>query len=241
MKRALSILLTLALILAAGLSLAETAAVRPLEITQGSYDLGNGEFWVEMDYVDNPGSGPLTMDLYLEVRYSLAEIENLRRGDTIEVEGKTYTVDLVVIHGWYDSDGDGEKDAGSITVKDPDQVRDLLEKYRLQISEYELDPSSYEIYTQEEFDGYIAFNVGSDGFCHPLVNDVTFRTPVGTVEVPLPLPEGFVCHIADEFGDSDIENGTERDFLDALEYGCDRYSDTVRFEDGKLVEAWISR
>lgn len=147
----------------------------------------------------------------------------------------------MVIHGWYDSDGDGEYDRGSITVRNPDQVKDLLEKYKLKISEYELDPESYEIYTQEEFDGYIAFTVGSDGFCHPLVNDVSFRTLVGTVEIPLPLPEGFVCHIIDEFGDSDIENGTAQDFLDALEYGCDRYEDIVRFEDGKPLEVWIRR
>ena len=241
LKKALSFLFMLALILAAGLSLAEAGTVRPLEIAQDSYDPDNGEFWFDMDAVDNPGSSPLTMTLYLEDRYSLAEIENLRHGDTIEVRGKTYTVEMVVIHGWYDSDGDGEYDAGSITVKDPEQVKDLLDKYELVISEHELYPTSYEIYTQEEFDGYIAFNVGNDGFCHPLINDISFRTLIGSVEVPLPLPEGFVCHITDEFGDSDIENGTARDFLDALFYGCDRYSDIARFEDGKLMEVWISR
>ena len=31
------------------------------------------------------------MTLYLEDRYSLAEIENLRPGDAVEVNGKTYT------------------------------------------------------------------------------------------------------------------------------------------------------
>ena len=128
MKRLLSILLTLALILAAGLSPAETAAVRPLEIKADDYDTGNGEFWFDMDAVEDYGGGPLTLTLYLEDRYSLEEIENLRPGDTIEVLGDTYTVDLVVIHGWYDKDGDGEYDTGSITVKDPDQVRDLLDK-----------------------------------------------------------------------------------------------------------------
>lgn len=241
MKKSLLILLTLALVLTAGLSVAETVIVHPLEIKQNDYDLDNGEFWFETDDVDNPGSGLLTMALYLEDRYNLAEIENLRQGDTIEFKGKTYTVELVVIHGWYDSDGDGEYDRGSITVKAPDQVKYLLDKYELEISAYELEPSSYEIYTQEEFDGYIAFTVGNNGFCHPLINDITFRTLIGTVEIPLPLPEGFACHIVDEFGDSDIENGTAQDFLDALEYGFDRYSDMVRFEDGKLMEAWISR
>lgn len=241
MKRFLSILLALALSLAAGLSLAKADTVRPLEITEDSYDLDNGEFWFTMDAVENPGDRPLTMTLYLEDRYSLAEIESLRQGDTFEAEGKTYTVELVVIHGWYDSDGDGEYDSGSITVRNPDQVKDLLDKHELVISEYELYPTSYEIYTQEEFDGYIAFTVGDDGFCHPLINDDTFRTLIGTVEVPLPLPEGFTCHISDMFGDSDIDNGTAQDFLDALEYGSDQYSDVVRFEDGKLVEAWLRK
>ena len=241
MRKTLSILLTLALILAAGLSLAETDTVRPLTINQDSYDPDNGEFWFDMDAVENPGKSPLTMTLYLEDRYSLAEIENLRQGDTIEVEGETYTVEIVVIHGWYDSDGDGEYDTGSITVRDPDQVKDLIGKYELEITEHELYPESYEIYTQEEFDGYIAFTVGYDGFCHPLINDVTFRTLIGTVEIPLPLPEGFSCYIIDEFGGSDIENGTAQDFLDALTYGCDQYNDVARFENGKLMEVRISR
>ena len=241
MKRTLSILLALAMVLATGLSCAEAGTVRPLEITSDSYDPDNGEFWFDLEAVADSGSSPLTMTLYLEDRYSLAEIENLRPGDTIEVQGETYTVELVVIHGSWDTNGDGEYDAGSITVKDPDQVRDLLDKYELVISDHELYPTSYEIYTQEEFDGYIAFTVGKDGFCHPLVNDVSFRTLIGTVEIPQPLPEGFACHVFYEFGDSDdIENGTAQDFLDALVYGCDRYNDIARFENGKLMEAWIS-
>ena len=242
MKRTLSILLTLALILSASLSSAEAETIRPLEITPDTYDPDNGKFWVCMDAADSSGGGSITMDLYLEDRYSLAEIENLRRGDTIEVRGETYTIEIVIIHGWYDKDGDGEFDTGSITVKDPGQAGDLLDKYKLQVSEQELFPFSYEIYTLEEFDGYIAFTVGQDGFCHPLVNDDSFRTFIGSVEVPLPLPEDFTCHIVYEFGNSDdVENGTARDFLDAAAYGCDCYSDIVRFEDGNLAEAWLSR
>ncbi len=239
MKRTLSILLALAMAMAAGLSHAETRTVRPLELTQEDLDLANGEFWFDMDEIEDPENGILNLTLYLEDRYSLAEIESLRPGDTVEVEGEIYTVDLVVIHGWYDKDGDGEFDTGSTTVRDPEQVRELIEKYELELTEEELYPSSYEIYTREEFDGYIAFTVGSDGFCYPLVNDMTFRTLVGEVKISLPLPEGFVCHIHDEFGGESIENGTAQDFLDAAVYGCDRYSSVARFEDGKLIEIWI--
>ena len=56
----------------------------------------------------------------------------------------------------------------------PEQVKNLLDKYELVISDEELVPSSYEIYTREDFDGYIAFTVGENGLCHPLINDETF-------------------------------------------------------------------
>ena len=241
MKKVLSFLVAAALVLAAGLSLAEAKTVRPLPLTPDTYDLDNGVFWLGMDYVDPPVTGPLIMDLYLEARYSLSEIENLGPGGTFELNGSIYTVDLVVIHGWYDSNGDGHRDTGTITVRNPEQVKDLLAQYRLEPSDQELAPESYEIYTREDFDGYIAFCIGSDGFCHPVVNDETYRTKVGTAEVPLPLPEGFVCHIDDMFGHDDVDNGTEQDFLDFLYYGSDEYADTVRFEGGKLVEAWCCK
>lgn len=87
MKRLLSILFALALVLAVSLFPAGAETVRPLAITQDSYDPGNGEFWLDMDDVESPGSS-LTMTLYLEDRYSPDDIKNLRNGDTSKSKEK---------------------------------------------------------------------------------------------------------------------------------------------------------
>ncbi len=52
----------------------------------------------------------------------------------------------------------------------------------------------------------------------------------------MPLPEGFSCLFADEFGGGELEQGTAQDFLDVLEYDCDPSDSIARFEDGKLME-----
>ena len=236
MKKALSVLFAVILVSAAGLSLAEAKHVRPLELSPDSYDLNNGEFWFEAEAEDGAAGGSFTMALYLEDRYSIAEVEALMPDDTVEVNGETYTVEAVVIHGWYDSDGDGQTDTGDITVRDPEVAQYLYDKYETVTTDRELVPSSYEIYTKEEFDGYIALSIGTDGYCHPLVNDMTFRRQVGTVEITLPLPEGFAFHYEEDWK---VKDGGAQEFLAALaEYGFEPYSSSARFEDGKLVEAW---
>ena len=234
MKRALSILLAVILVSAASLSLGETKHVRPLELSPDSYDLNNGEFWFGAYAEDGAAGGSFTMDLYLEDRYSIAEVEALAPGDTVEINGETYTVEAVVIHGWYDSDGDGELDTGSITVRDPEVAQYLYDKYETVVTDRELVPESYEIYTMEEFDGYIALTIGADGYCHPLVNDITFHRPVGTVEVTLPLPEGFVFYYEEDWV---YQEGGAQEFLSHLaEYGFEPYGSSARFEDGQLAE-----
>ena len=89
------------------------------------------------------------------------------------------------------------------------------------------------IYTKEEFDGYIALSIGDDGYCHPVVNDATFRTKIGTVKIPLPLPENFVYHYEEDWTEKE---GTVSDFLYDLEF-CSQYTSIAWFKDGKLVEA----
>ena len=236
MKKALSLLLAVILVSAAGLSLAEAKHVRPLELTPDSYDLNNGEFWFDAYAEGGVAGGSFTMNLYLEDRYSIAEVEALSPDDTVEVNGETYTVEAVVIHGWYDSDGDGDLDTGDITVSDPALAQYLYDKYETVVTDRELVPGSYEIYTKEEFDGYIALSVDADGYCHPVVNDDTFRRQVGTAEVQLPLPDGFVFHYEENW---DQREGGAQEFLDALsDLGFDPYSSIARFEDGKLAEVW---
>ncbi len=236
MKKALTFLFTVVLIFIADLSLADAKHVRPLELTSDSYDLDNGDFWFSAYRKDGATGGSFTMDLYLEDRYDIAEVEALKPDDTIEVDGETYTVEAVVIHGWYDSDGDGDLDTGDITVSDPELAQYLYDKYETVVSDQELVPGSYEIYTKEEFDGYIALSIGRDGYCHPIVNDDTFRQQIGTVEVQLPLPDGFVFHYEKNW---DSLEGGAMEFLEALtDCGFEPYSSFARFKDGKLTEVW---
>ena len=117
MKKALSFLFILALLLTAAPSFAETKHIGPLEFTPESYDLNNGEFWFETDIDGEPTGDSFIMTLYLEDRYEPDEIKSLKKGDTVEVDGKTYTVDVVVIHGWYDSDGDGKTDISLLKIR----------------------------------------------------------------------------------------------------------------------------
>ena len=234
MKKILSILSVLALILTAGFSCAEAKHVGPLELTPESYDLDNGEFWFTADVEGEPTGDSFTMTLYLENRYDIDEIRNLEKGDTVEVDGKTYTVDVVVIHGWYDSNGDGKRDANNIFVKDQETAQYMLEEYKAKINlaPQDLEPSSYEIGFTEDYEDYLSFDIGDDGYCHPVVNDVQFRTKIGTVEIPLPLPENFVYHNEEDWPPKD---GTASDFLYDLEF-CSEFTSLARFIDGKLVE-----
>ena len=234
MKKILSILSVLALILTAGFSCAEAKHVGPLELTPESYDLDNGEFWFTADVEGEPTGDSFTMTLYLENRYDIDEIRNLEKGDIVEVDGKTYTVDVVVIHGWYDSNGDGKRDANNIFVKDQETAQYMLEEYKAKINlaPQDLEPSSYEIGFTEDYEDYLSFDIGDDGYCHPVVNDVQFRTKIGTVEIPLPLPENFVYHNEEDWPPKD---GTASDFLYDLEF-CSEFTSLARFKDGKLVE-----
>ena len=235
MKKALSFLFILALLLTAAPSFAETKHIGPLEFTPESYDLNNGEFWFETDIDGEPTGDSFIMTLYLEDRYEPDEIKSLKKGDTVEVDGKTYTVDVVVIHGWYDSNGDGKTDAGYIFAEDQETAQYILERYGTEISQapQDLVPTSYEIYFTEDYEGYLAFDIGDDGYCHPVVNDATFRTKIGTVEIPLPLPETFIYHYEVNWTDKE---GTAQDFLSDLEVSS-QYTSIAWFKDGKLVEA----
>ena len=235
MKKVLSILLVLALLLPATLSFAETKHIGPLELTPESYDLDNGEFWFAADIEGEPTGDSFLMTLYLEDRYEPEGIKNLKKGDTVEVDGRTYTVDVLVIHGWYDSDGDGKTDAGYVFAEDQETARYMLEKYGTVISEAprDLDPTSYEIYYTEDDEGYLTFDIGDDGYCHPVINDATFRTEICTVEIPLPLSGNFVYHYEENWTEKE---GTVQDFLYDLEISS-QYTSIAWFKDGQLVEA----
>ena len=96
------------------------------------------------------------------------------------------------------------------------------------------DPEdSYEVYTAEEYDGYIVFiRESADAFfCR--TNDWIPVTPVGDVRVMLPLPDRFAYFSGEEEG----ARGQDA-FLDDLEeYGdtFNPYNTFCAFEDGMLV------
>ncbi len=92
--------------------------------------------------------------------------------------------------------------------------------------------ATYEIYTEEENDGYIVFLPAEDGCYVCVINDWSPVSPVGDVRVMLPLPDRFeyVC------GDEDAMNMDA--FLNDLEEFGDTflpYNTYCMFEDGMLV------
>ena len=88
MRKTLSILLAITLMLTISLSFAEAKHVRPLAFTPENCDLNNGVFWFDIQAADGNAAGSFTMKLYLEDRYSIAEIEALEPDDTVEASGK---------------------------------------------------------------------------------------------------------------------------------------------------------
>ena len=94
--------------------------------------------------------------------------------------------------------------------------------------------ASYEIYTEEENPGYIAFLPAPDGTFRCLTDDWSPVTRVGEVKVMLPLP--------DRFEYIRVSSGEEEDPRDMWAFltdlGTDRfvaYNTSCVFEDGTLV------
>ena len=176
------------------------AEIRPLENEQDDIDLKNGTFCLTVKDADKVFSGGwFTASLFLEDHYDAKQIEALAPGDTVLVNGKTWTVREVVTH---ESDTPGQVDA-------------------------------YEIYTEEENDGYIVFSHAGDGCYRCITDDWTPVSPVGDVRVALPLPDRFeyLSEEADAPGNMDT-------FVDALEMYGDSfvaYNTVCTFEDGMLV------
>ena len=125
---------------------AEAKTVCPLETAPDSYDLANGSFCAGVENPETISEGHFTLTLALEDRYAAEEIAALEPGDTVVVNGKEYTVELVVIHGAYDEDGDGEYESSCTTVRDAEKYRDIIDRLELAIDgEKEIVPEGYEV------------------------------------------------------------------------------------------------
>ena len=95
----------------------------------------------------------------------------------------------------------------------------------------------YEIYTEEEFDGYIVFRKEQDGRYAAVVNDWIPCAYVGTVKIMLPLPDAFIHRaLTDE---DDVLTPADEfigEIAGAEELWYNQYNSSARFENGLLVE-----
>lgn len=209
--------------------------VRPLEIDPAGCDLANGEFCAGVENAESIAGGHFTLALALEDRYAAEEIAGLEPGDTVIAGGKEYTVELVVIHGGYDKDGDGEYDGYGTTVRDAEQFRDVMDRLEIVISGEEgIVPEAYEVCAKDEYRSLV-FLIVSETECVVQINDCTLFTPVGSAEVTLPLPDGFAYY--------DHSGGEVNGPLTAEEFvrhvmdgnGFNPYNTSVVMENGQPV------
>ena len=236
MKKAFCILATCILSLSFVLC-AEAKTVGPMENAPDSYDPANGEFCAGVEDPATIPEGHFTLTLALEDRYTIEEIAGLEPGDTVIAGGKEYTVELVVIHGEYDEDGDGEYDGSDTTVRGAEKYRDIIDRLELDITENpdrEIVPYAYEVCVKDEYDS-LGFQMISDTECCAVINDCTLFTVVGTAEVRLPLPDSFAYY----YFSAGEENGplpAEAFLEDVTAHGSFNPCNTsVRLENGQPV------
>ncbi len=198
----------------------------------------DGVYCIGVKDAEHLEEGYLTLSLYGEKRYDRDEIENMKPGDHVVVNGETYTVGSVQIHGMYDSDGDGDPDLGCVFVKDLNQeIQDLLDSQELVVDgDFSKAPDSfvltaYELCMTEEFYGYIVFEPVSDSVCRSVVNDRSPNEYLMDVTVPLPLPDDFI------FLDYlDNELNAEAFLEDVSEDWYSPYNSYAWFENGRLIK-----
>ncbi len=198
MKRMLILISILLLALCMAVC-AQAVEIRPLEAAHPEIDLANGSFCMGVKDIDRiTDGGWFTASLYVEDHYDAAQVEAMVPGDTVLVNGHSWTVHEVVTH---EADEPGLVD-------------------------------SYEIYTEEENDGYIVFLHDSDGCYVCQVNDWVPVTFAADVRIMLPLPDKFEYYSGEDTEPRDMDA-----FLNDLEeYGNTfvPYNTFCRFEDGLL-------
>ena len=232
------LLAALLLGLAVGTVFAEGAAqeIVPMEIKEEDLDLENGSFCLQIEDRDRIiPEGYFTAALYLEDRYDPEQIESMKAGDRVLVNGEWFTVSEVVIHE--DEVFDGADENGST------ETDETSPKRRIRI---------YEIYTEEEFWGYITFEPAAEEFYIAVENDWNPITLVKKVKIMLPLPDAFVYHEMESGGADEYPCGPE-DFIDFLLHPEDDeeedeagmaipfftpYNTDVRFQDGLMTDIW---
>ncbi len=100
------------------------------------------------------------------------------------------------------------------------------------------EPAAYEIYTEEETDGYLAFEPRGDGTFVAVINDWNPVVLLGSVQIRLPLPDAFE-YITVTAGEEDEPKGMDEFVSDLDAFGQESftaYNTTCAFRDGMLVK-----
>ena len=228
-RRNLLLCLALSLALLLSAACARAAEIRPLPVDPAEIDLNNGEFCLTVKDGDKAErEGWFTAELFVEEHFDAEQIKALAPGDTVVVDGRTWTVKEVVIHG---DEDDGDEDYVEEEAEDAEAYAHADEEAG-GAGNY----LSYEIYTEEEFFGYIAF-WPMGGIYTSVVNDWTPLIPVGEVKVTLPLADGF-RYVTYEGGEETDPAGAE-EFLRKIAEDGDRfiaYNTDCVFENGMLTQ-----
>ena len=210
------------------LTITPKEAVRDGEFTDGSWRFGVRD-------ADHLADRYFILSLYAEELYDREAIENLMPGDKIVVGGETHTVGYILVHGWYDSDGDGEGDESRIFAMHPDQIPwdqpSPADGGAFSDAPAGFEVTAYELIMPEDFDGYIVFEPVSDTECRSLINDRTSCEYLADVTVPLPLPGDFV------FLDyADNEGNAEAFLYNLSDDWYFPFNSRAWFKDGQLIK-----
>ena len=104
------------------------------------------------------------------------------------------------------------------------------------------EPAAYEIYTEEELDGYLAFWPCEEGTYTAVINDWNPVVLLGSIRVGLPLSEGFE-YIRISAGEEQEPEGAQA-FIDDLKTNSgdcfNAYNTSCVFQDGVLVRVIAS-
>ena len=207
------LILCLMLIVGTGPAAAETAGqeIVPLEITEEDPDLENGEFRLTIEDTDKIISdGYFTAVLYMEDRYDPAQIESLKAGDRVRVNGAWYTV-----------------------YKVERMERKGYDKGELRLV------VSYEVLPEEEIASYLAFENTRDGNYIAVYDDWSPVTFITRMKIMLPLPDAFVWYDGPEEKECSADELTELLSIPLDDGSTDcfsPYSTTVVFKDGLMTQ-----
>ena len=219
-----------------GASGSQSVPVCPKAAAWNRTDPLNGCYQIGIEEMDLPDEESLTLSLYAEDLYAREDIENLKPGDTVLVNGEIRTVGVMVIHGYCDTDGDGETDTSCALVRDLEQFQGFLDSREIVVDgDYSSLPdpfelSAFELISTEETAGYLVFEPVSATDCRAVIDDWSPCGYLGRVTVPLPLPEQFVFENA-----SGDEEGSEAFLADLDAERYSPYNTDAWFENGLLI------